>query len=118
MASQPDALATAARPGRAPDAGPLAGCPTPCDPDCEADCHEAHDVSYKRWHQPGWSCTEAQRAIAAALQAQFRPLLEDLLSVLNAVSRNGRVAQALSDPERAAVDRLTAMARAAAEAGQ
>lgn len=113
-----DALTTAARPGRAPDAGPLAGCPTPCDPDCEADCHEAHDVSYKRWHQPGWSCTEAQRSIAAALQAQFRPLLQDVTMVLNAISRDGRVAQVLAAPERAAADRLAAMARAAAEAAR
>lgn len=112
----PDALATTARPGRAPEAGPLAGCPTPCDPDCEADCHEGHVPPYKRWHQPGWSCTEAQRSIAAAMQAQFRPLLEDLLSVLNAISRDGRVAQVLSAPERAAADRLAAMARAGAEA--
>lgn len=112
----PDALATTACPGRAPDAGPLAGCPTPCDPDCEADCHEGHVPTYKRWHQPGWSCNEAQRAIAAALQAQFRPLLQDVAMVLNAISRDGRVAQVLAAPERAAADRLAAMARAAAEA--
>lgn len=112
------ALATAARPGRAPDAGPLAGCPTPCDPDCEAKCHEEHEVSYKRWHQPGWSCTEAQRAIAAALAGEFRPLLQDVKMVLDAIARDGRVAQVLSDPERAAVDRLTEMARQAAEAAR
>jgi hypothetical protein len=45
---------------------PLAGCPTPCDPGCEADCHESHQVRYKQWHQPGWSCEQVQRAIAEA----------------------------------------------------
>ncbi len=45
---------------------PLAGCPTPCDPDCEAACHESHQIRYKQWHQPGWSCEQVQRAIAEA----------------------------------------------------
>jgi hypothetical protein len=111
-------MAVISRPGRAPDAGPLAGCPTPCDPDCEAACHEDHVPSYKRWHQPGWSCTEAHRSVAAALQVRFRPLLEDVVMVLNAISRDGRVAQVLSAPERAAADRLAVIARQAAGAGR
>jgi hypothetical protein len=49
---------------------PLAGCPTPCDPDCEAACHQSHEPVHKRWHDPGWSCQETQRAIAEAVAAE------------------------------------------------
>jgi hypothetical protein len=27
-------------------------CPTPCDDDCDAPCHEAHEVKWKRDHEP------------------------------------------------------------------
>jgi hypothetical protein len=27
-------------------------CPVPCEANCDADCHEAHQVSWKRTHQP------------------------------------------------------------------
>lgn len=40
----------------------LPPCPTPCDGDCEADCHEAHDLDYKRGHQP-WACRDIRLAM-------------------------------------------------------
>ncbi len=54
-------------------AASLAGCPTPCDDDCELNpdgCHESHQPTWKRWHDPGWSCGEVQRAIAEAVSAE------------------------------------------------
>jgi hypothetical protein len=38
--------------------------------DCEAECHQSHDPVYKRWHDPGWSCGEVQRAITEAVSAE------------------------------------------------
>jgi hypothetical protein len=51
----------------------LAGCPTLCDPDCELNpdgCHQSHIPVHMRWHDPGWSCGEVQRAIAEAVSAE------------------------------------------------